>query len=93
MQNGLELLACRRSLMHALQRTRSVLPPQQPLGITLILSLLLVMPLVSCSKKEERTEAPPPDVVVADVIEQDVPVYGEWVAQLKYRAICSSRTM
>jgi len=47
-----------------------------------ILSLLLIMSLTACSKKEARHEAPVPEVEVADVIEQDVPVYGEWVAQL-----------
>src|SRR5262249_52679752 len=66
---------------HALQETKSILA-RRPCAITLTLSLVLVMPLVSCSKKETRTQAPPPDVEVAEVLQQDVPVYGDWVAQL-----------
>ena len=35
-----------------------------------------------CEKKEAAPPPPPPVVRVADVIQQDVPVYSEWVAQL-----------
>ena len=45
----------------------------------LALSLLL---LVACEKKEEKPKAGPPEVLVADVMQQDVPIYTEWVAQL-----------
>ena len=43
------------------------------------LSLLL---LAACEKKEEKPKAGPPEVLVADVMQQDVPIYTEWVAQL-----------
>ena len=42
----------------------------------------LAVALVGCAKKEPPAKPAPPDVVVAGVIEQSVPIYGEWVAQL-----------
>jgi len=44
--------------------------------------IFLVVALVGCAKKEPPARPAPPDVEVAGVIEKDVPVYGEWVAQL-----------
>jgi RND family efflux transporter MFP subunit len=38
--------------------------------------------LVGCNRNEAKPAVQPPDVEVADVVEQDVPTYGEWVAQL-----------
>jgi RND family efflux transporter MFP subunit len=46
--------------------------------ITFAFSLILV----GCNRKEAKPAVQPPDVEVADVVEQDVPTYGEWVAQL-----------
>lgn len=48
----------------------------------LILALLLAVSLTGCSTKEAPRPAPPPEVEVAEVVQQDVPVYGVWVAQL-----------
>jgi membrane fusion protein (multidrug efflux system) len=47
--------------------------------VVLLAALLL---LASCA--EQKAAAPPaaPDVEVANVIQQDVPIYSEWVAQL-----------
>jgi membrane fusion protein (multidrug efflux system) len=45
-------------------------------------SFLLSLSLLGCEKKEAAPEAAPPDVKVTDVIQRDVPVYEEWVAQL-----------
>jgi membrane fusion protein (multidrug efflux system) len=42
-------------------------------------SLLL---LAGCEKKEAAPPPPPPTVKVVDVLQQDVPLYAEWVAQL-----------
>jgi membrane fusion protein (multidrug efflux system) len=36
----------------------------------------------ACGKKEVQAGAAPPEVMVSDVLQQNVPVYGEWVAQL-----------
>ena len=47
-----------------------------------ILCLALLAPLMSCGRNEAKPAAQPPEVEVADVATQDVPVYGEWVAQL-----------
>jgi membrane fusion protein (multidrug efflux system) len=47
---------------------------------TALLSLILA--LTACSEKAAPPQAPPPDVEVAEVVVQDVPVFGEWVAQL-----------
>jgi RND family efflux transporter MFP subunit len=43
---------------------------------------LLAVLLTGCSQKGAPAAAVPPDVEVASVLQQDVPVYGEWVAQL-----------
>ena len=43
------------------------------------LSLLL---LTACEKKEEKPKPGPPEVLVADVAQQNVPIFNEWVAQL-----------
>ena len=43
---------------------------------------LLLCSMLGCDKKEEAAAPPPPDVQVAPVIQQDVPLYGEWVATL-----------
>jgi len=43
---------------------------------------LSTLALAACGKKEVQAGTAPPEVEVADVLQQDVPVYGEWVAQL-----------
>ncbi len=45
-------------------------------------SFLLSLSLLGCEKKEAAPEAAPPDVKVTDVVQRDVPVYQEWIAQL-----------
>ncbi len=40
--------------------------------------LLLAM-ILGCDRKEAASTAMPPEVVVAGVIQKDVPIYGEWV--------------
>ena len=38
--------------------------------------------LTGCEKKEEKPKAGPPEVLVAEVVQQNVPIFTEWVAQL-----------
>ncbi len=38
--------------------------------------------LVGCEKKEEAPKAGPPEVLVSEVAQQNVPIFQEWVAQL-----------
>jgi membrane fusion protein, multidrug efflux system len=38
--------------------------------------------LSSCEKKEDAPKAGPPEVLVAEVAQQNVPIFQEWVAQL-----------
>jgi RND family efflux transporter MFP subunit len=47
-----------------------------------IVAFLLAVLLSGCAKKEASAAAAPPEVVVERVLQQDVPVYGEWVAKL-----------
>ena len=47
-----------------------------------ILGLLLMAAALGCSNKETQAAAPPPEVEVTDVVQQDVPIYGEWFAIL-----------
>jgi len=44
----------------------------------LLLCFLLAM-ILGCDRKEAESTATPPEVVVAEVIQKDVPIYGEWV--------------
>ncbi len=44
--------------------------------------LLALLSLVACEKKEEKPQAAPPEVLVSEVVQQDVPIFQEWVAQL-----------
>ena len=45
-------------------------------------SFLLALLVTGCEKKEVPPEAGPPEVEVADVVQRDVPVLQDWVAQL-----------
>ncbi len=44
--------------------------------------LLMLLLLSACEKKEEKPQAGPPEVLVAEVAQQNVPIFQEWVAQL-----------
>ncbi len=46
------------------------------------LGLLLLLSLCACAKREARAVAPTPEVEVTNVVKQDVPIYGEWIAVL-----------
>jgi len=48
----------------------------------LLAPLALVLLVVGCEKKEEKPQASAPEVTVTDVLQQNVPIYAEWVAQL-----------
>ena len=43
---------------------------------------LLALLVIGCEKKEVPPETGPPEVEVTDVVQRDVPVYQDWVAQL-----------
>jgi membrane fusion protein (multidrug efflux system) len=46
------------------------------------LGLLFMIGFTGCAHKETQAAAPPPDVEVTDVVQKDVPIYGEWIAIL-----------
>jgi len=48
-------------------------------GVILCLAIAL---LAGCEKKERPPKPGPPEVLVAPVMEQNVPIFNEWVAQL-----------
>jgi membrane fusion protein, multidrug efflux system len=47
-----------------------------------MLGLALLLFMTGCEKKEEAPPPAPPEVEVTAVVEQDVPIYQDWVAQL-----------
>jgi RND family efflux transporter MFP subunit len=47
-----------------------------------VLILLFFLPLLGCGTKEAQPVAAPPEVETTGVVEQDVPIYGEWIAIL-----------
>ena len=79
-----ELQGCRPERKNASPRKSSALIRRQRNRSAIILGLLAValLLLTACEKKEEKPKAGPPEVLVADVMQQDVPIYTEWVAQL-----------
>jgi membrane fusion protein (multidrug efflux system) len=50
--------------------------------VPLVIALLSFMPLLGCGKTGVHAEAPPPEVEVAPVIQQDVPLYTECISTL-----------
>lgn len=50
----------------------AVLPPALVLGLF----------LMACGEKKEAPKPTPPEVLVADVVQQDVPIYEQWVSTL-----------
>ena len=47
-----------------------------------VAGLFFLLSIIGCEKKEAVSPPMPPEVEVTDVVEQNVPVYQEWVAQL-----------
>jgi RND family efflux transporter MFP subunit len=56
--------------------------PRRGQACAAVCSLLLLLALSGCESKEEKPQASPPEVLVAEVAQQDVPVIQQWVAQL-----------
>ena len=74
MPNRPELPSCGPEPKRAIRKKRDVII----LGL-FALSLLL---LTACEKKEQKPKAGPPDVLVAEVMQQNVPIVDEFAAQL-----------
>jgi len=64
------------------QRELATLLTKSAFSSLVALGFFLFVVLVGCAKEPERPKAGPPEVEVATVTEQNVPIYGEWVAQL-----------
>jgi membrane fusion protein, multidrug efflux system len=47
-----------------------------------VAGLAFLLSIAGCEKKEAPPPPAPPEVTVTDVVQQNVPVYNEWVAQL-----------
>ncbi|MFZ0706825.1 MAG: efflux RND transporter periplasmic adaptor subunit [Candidatus Korobacteraceae bacterium] len=45
-------------------------------------AVLLALLLTACEEKKEAPKPMPPEVLVADVVQQDVPIYEQWVSTL-----------
>ncbi len=52
------------------------------LTLRLLALLLLLLGFGACEKKQEAPKPTPPEVLVADVVQQDVPIYEQWVSTL-----------
>ena len=48
----------------------------------MVCGIFLLLITSGCEKKEVASQPTPPEVVVTDVTQQNVPIYQEWVAQL-----------
>jgi len=47
-----------------------------------IAGLAFIFSMAGCEKKEEAPKPMPPEVMVTEVVQQNVPVYQDWIAQL-----------
>ena len=65
-----------RSLLHA---QRWIAKRNHAIALALAITAATVS---SCKEKEKAAAPPPPDVLVTEVIQKDVPVYGEWIGTL-----------
>jgi membrane fusion protein, multidrug efflux system len=65
----------------------------EPKLATYLAALLLTAFLIGCKEKQEAPQPGPPVVEVAEVIQRNVPIYQEWVAQLngRYNAVITPR--
>jgi membrane fusion protein (multidrug efflux system) len=68
---------------------QSQFSPRQVLSLSfferyagVLILLLLTQFLIGCTTKQEKPAMEPPEVKVAEVVQRDVPIYQEWVAQL-----------
>jgi len=63
------------------RRRQSLLSRYAPLS-TAVAGAVVLAALCGCEKKEAPAPPAPPEVTVAEVVQQDVPIFQEWVAQL-----------
>ena len=49
---------------------------------TIVAGMFLLLVGIGCEEKEKAPPPSPPEVEVTDVVQRDVPIYQEWVAQL-----------
>jgi membrane fusion protein, multidrug efflux system len=57
-------------------------PPISRPGLLLVPACAAILFLTACQKKEAPPAPGPPEVEVTEVVQKDVPIYREWVAQL-----------
>jgi len=81
MEIGSEHLRCHR-VPKAAQNRSSLSSVSNIHAGLVIVGLLFMMTVPGCTHKETQAAAPPPEVEVTDVVQQDVPIYGEWIAIL-----------
>ena len=79
-----ELQGCGPDRKYASPSNLSGLPRSQRnrTAIILVMFALSLLLLTACEKKEEKPKPGPPEVLVADVAQENVPIFNEWVAQL-----------
>ena len=64
--------------VHKLATTAKIRRSSDSLSATALLLLLAA----ACDEKKEAPKPMPPEVLVADVVQQDVPIYEQWVSTL-----------
>jgi RND family efflux transporter MFP subunit len=82
MQTDSEFRVRRSTLQSAVKQLQIAWRSRSFEPTLVMLSLLFILPLFGCGAKEAPAAAPPPDVEITGVVEQDVPIYGEWIAIL-----------
>jgi len=57
-------------------------PPRFRIAVSIVVCALSLLLTTACEKQEEKPKPQPPEVLFTEVIQQNVPVVQQWVAQL-----------
>lgn len=79
MQNRRELCCCQVTVVNDASFRK---PGRVHWGVVVLVFFAAALLLTACGGKQAPPAAGPPEVDVVQVIQQDVPIYQEWVAQI-----------
>jgi membrane fusion protein (multidrug efflux system) len=82
MNEGAEFVVRGLYAKHMLERLKNNLKRRaSKLPVAIVLVLLAVL-VAGCANPQASTTPPPPEVEVVNVVQKEVPIYGDWVATL-----------
>jgi RND family efflux transporter MFP subunit len=64
------------------RREELTVPPKSRTAVSLVVCAVGLLFLSACEKQEEKPKPQPPEVLFTEVLQQNVPITNQWVAQL-----------